>query len=233
MKKIVAGAAVAASIAGASVAIAVVNPLGLAGAGTISVQAGQQDPGTATTPTTAAPTDPATPGEKGPGHGGRGEILGGVLDELVADGTITQAQADAIRGKLKEKVESLPKGEGHGPGKGGFGGGPGGPGGPGGFGGLMGAGLDQLATSLGMTADEVKAGLREGKTIAQLAEAKGIAPQKVIDDIVAAATAKIDEAVASGKLPAERADTIKANLAERIASFVNEGGKAFGGRGHR
>ena len=41
---------------------------------------------------------------------GPGSVLGSVLDELIADGTITADQAETIRAKLQERHESLHEG---------------------------------------------------------------------------------------------------------------------------
>jgi hypothetical protein len=43
----------------------------------------------------------------------------------------------------------------------------------------------------------------------------------VIDALVADATARLDEAVADGRLDADRAEEIKADLVERITAKVN------------
>ena len=197
MNKFLSGAAVAAAVAASSVGIAVVNPLGFAGA---------QETPTTEAPSTEAPANAEAPAGD-PGHGPRrGEVMTEVLDGLVADGTITQAQADAIKGRIKEKVESLPKPEnGHGPRH------------------HFGAALEEVATALGMTTDEVKAGLEADKTIAQLAQEKGLDVQTVIDSLVASANVKIDEAVAAGNLEADKAAEIKEKLVERITERVNEG----------
>ena len=65
----------------------------------------------------------------------------------------------------------------------------------GGFGGpFIGAGLDVVATTLGITTDEVRTALESGQTIADLAVSKGKTAQDVIDAIVAAATTKINAA---------------------------------------
>jgi hypothetical protein len=121
------------------------------------------------------------------------------LDALVADGTITQAQEDAILAGLKAQLPTL--GDGKFPGPGGMGG-PGmghGGRGHGGFGepgfGGRGAGLDAAATALGITSDELKTELQAGKTIADVATEKGVDVQTVIDAIVAAETANITERV--------------------------------------
>lgn len=86
-----------------------------------------------------------------------------------------------------------------------------------------GPGLEAAATALNMSPDDLRAQLRDGKTIADVARAKGVDPQKVIDAMVAAATQHIDQAVKDGKLTAEQAAQRKQGLSDRITRMVNEG----------
>jgi hypothetical protein len=95
MNKILVSGIAAAGIAGGSLGIAALAPLGLAGA---------QDSGSTTTApsTQAAPT----PGDhKGP--------LDEVLKSLVDDNTITQAQADAIKARLEANRPKDAPGDNH------------------------------------------------------------------------------------------------------------------------
>ena len=86
------------------------------------------------------------------------------------------------------------------------------------------------AEALGMTEEELRDALRDGASIASLAEERGVDLQTVIDALVASATAKIDEKVAAGDLDAARADELKAALPERIQALVErEGGLGKGG----
>jgi polyhydroxyalkanoate synthesis regulator phasin len=133
------------------------------------------------------------------------------LTGLVSDGTITQAQADAVEAALDE---ARPE-RGHGPG--------------GGFGDHV--GLSAIAEALQMTEDEVRAGLAEGQTIAELAAEAGVDPQAVIDAIVAAQQERLAEAVEAGELTQEEADELLADAEERAAAIVNGEAPAFGGRG--
>lgn len=146
------------------------------------------------------------------------------LDAAVANGRITQEQADQrladaatkidefLAGKPGDKVP----GEGRGlPGRG-----------------IGGAKLETVASVLGMDVETLRSRLAAGETIAQIA---GGQTQAVIDALVAEANARIDEAVANGWITEERAAEMKATIAEKITTLVNEGGplgKAFG-RGHR
>ena len=94
-------------------------------------------------------------------------------------------------------------------------------------------GLDVAAEALGITEDELLDSLRDGRSIADVAEERGVDPQTVIDALVAAATAHIDDEVAEGDLDADRAAELKERLAERVAGLVErEGLPARGGPGH-
>jgi hypothetical protein len=177
----------------------------------------------ATTATTAPgdTTAPATPAKPDPST-----RLQDVLKPLVADGTITQDQADKVIAAL---VAARPQG---GPGfPGGDHRGPGGPG-FGGPGGLIGQGLDVVATTLGITTDEVRTALEGGQSLADLAVSKGKTAQDVIDAIVTEATTKVNAAVTAGKLTQDQADKLLANLKTGVTDFVNAtppaGGRGFG-----
>ena len=81
--------------------------------------------------------------------------------------------------------------------------------------------LDAAATALGMEPDALKDALKEGRTLAQVAESQGVDVQVVIDALVAEGNARIDAAVANGRLGADEAEERKAQLAERIAERVS------------
>lgn len=150
------------------------------------------------------------------------------LDDAVTHGRLTQAEADEKKAELPERMTAfvnatLPaEGERGGPGAGKHGG----PGAPGGR-----ASLGTVASTLGITEEELRTELQSGKTLAEVAGDKAPA---VIDALVAEATARIDQAVADGKIGAEQAAERKANLTERITAMVNRTAPAPGeGRGHR
>jgi hypothetical protein len=107
---------------------------------------------------------------------------------------------------------------------------PDGPGRPGGCIGGHGRGLDAAATALGMTPAELRGQLDEDTTIADVAAAKNVEVQKVIDAMVADAKAHLDQAVTDGRLTQAEADAKKADLTERITTLVNEGKPARGVR---
>lgn len=140
-----------------------------------------------------------------------------VLQPLVEAGTITQAQADAV---IEALVAARPEGR-----MGDHGGRHGG----GGMGG-RGAHLETVATAIGISAEEVRTGLEDGQTIAELAVANGTTAERVIDALVAEATTRINQAVTDGKLTQADADTKLADVETRVTEFVNSTPQF--GRGH-
>ncbi len=140
-----------------------------------------------------------------------------VLQPLVDDGTLTQAQADEVVSALQA---AGPMGGDHGD-----------RGGKGGPGMRRGANLDEVATLLGITPDEMKTALQGGQTLAELAVANGTTAQDVIDLLVADLTAHLTEEVAAGEHTQTEADAKLADATTRITEAVNNGGPMGGGRG--
>ena len=92
-----------------------------------------------------------------------------------------------------------------------------------------------IAKAIGISEADLRDQLRSGKTIADVAKAKGVDAQKVIDALVADISHRIDQAVTDKHITADRAASIKQGLTDRITKLVNEGGRfkgrPFGGRG--
>jgi hypothetical protein len=159
------------------------------------------------TDTTAAPNGEPTSDRPEPGA-----RLAETLAPLVADGTLTQAQADAVVSTL---IEARPEG----PGRGGEGRGRSGP------------SLDAAATALGLSVEDLRAQLRDGSTLAEIATVQGVDVATVVDALVAEATTRLNEAVTAGRLTQEEADAKLVDIEARITEFVNEGGHRDGHRG--
>lgn len=135
-----------------------------------------------------------------------------VIDALVADGTTRLEEAiAALPDRVTEMVNRTGWGER----------GPRGHDGPRGHRGFRIHGLVGAAYAIGISAEELRTALQDGSTIAEVAEANDVDVDAVIDALVADATAKFDEAVANGRISAERAETMKAALTERITAHVN------------
>jgi polyhydroxyalkanoate synthesis regulator phasin len=108
---------------------------------------------------------------------------------------------------------------------GGFGGGPG-PGGPGGP-----PGSTAVASYLGLTADDLLAQLKSGKTLAQIAAAQGKSASGLEEVMYADAKTHLDQAVADGKLTAAQEQTMLADLKSHLDDIINRSGPPAGGTG--
>jgi hypothetical protein len=124
--------------------------------------------------------------------------MASALAPLVTDGTITQAQADAVAAALQAARP-----------------------GPGMRAGHLIADLDTAAQAIGIDAQTLRDALQDGQTLAQVAEANGVDPQTVIDAMVGAAQSRIAEDVSSGPLTQDEADQILADVESHITDLVN------------
>jgi hypothetical protein len=227
----------------ATITVATLTGLGAGFAfGSPALVGAQTDPST----TIAKPADPAAPATPKPA---RVDYVSDALKKLVAAGTITQTQADAVAAAIKDARPA---------------GGPGGAGGPGmgrgghdgGMkGGMMAGGagiIDAAAKALGITADELITQVKAGTTVAKIAESKNVPLNTVVSAVVTELSTKLDDAVKAGKLTQADADAKKAALTKTVTDFANGtmpmpgagrgqggpggpgmGGPGMGGRGAR
>jgi urease gamma subunit len=84
-----------------------------------------------------------------------------------------------------------------------------------------GEGFAEVAEAIGITTDELRAGLRDGQTLAEVAEAAGGDPQEVVDVLVAKGTKRLDAAVAAGRLDRATADQRVEELPARASELVD------------
>lgn len=175
-----------------------------AGAGAGLVLTGGNGAASAQTSDTTVPSTPST--ESGPTDPApderKGAWLQGVLAPLVEDGTITQAQADAVIAAIDA---ARPLHRPHGPGMGRHG---------------HGLGLEAAATAIGITAEELREALAGGQTIAQVAEANGVELATVKAAMVDAFKAHQDEAVAQGRKTRAQADADLAAFEDRLDTIL-------------
>lgn len=160
------------------------------------------------TPVIAGAQDDAVEAEQAaPEHGTR---ISEALQVLVDDGTLTEAQRDAVvetlqnarpdRGEFRERLgQRGPRGAG------------------------------EIAEILGLEGSEMREALRNGSSIAELAEAQGIDSADVVDAIVARAEERLDTAVENGRIDDTQAAEMLTQAAERAEDLVN-GEIEFGGR---
>jgi hypothetical protein len=148
------------------------------------------------------------------------------VDAQLKAGTITEAQAEA----MKERIQSgeLPFFAGPGMHRGGFGHGPG-MGRPGGH-------LDDAAAYLGVTEAELVEQLRAGKSLADVAKAEGKSVDGLKAALLASEKKELDALVAAGTITQAQADAALERREARLDDFVEgalggrgEGGHGFGG----
>lgn len=181
---------------------AVTGVLSLAVTGAAAFAAFQ--PVTAPAETTALVSDQAQVTTAAhPERKGAFEALEQILSRLVENGTITQAQKEAILKAVREAADHERDGDRH---------------------------LKEIWESLmrlsidhlGLTKEQVSEALRSGKSLGELADATpGKSREGLISYLVAQVTALIDKAVAEGKITQEQAHRVMASLRERIVRFVD------------
>jgi hypothetical protein len=128
------------------------------------------------------------------------------VDEALAEGKITKEQAD----EAKKRIDS---GEGR---LFGFGRGPG-------FGhrGAPGGHLEDAASYLGLTLDQLVTQLRSGKSLADVAKAEGKSVDGLKKALVESEKKELDAAVAAGRLTEAQAKEILARKTEHLDDMIN------------
>ena len=194
MKKLIATVSVIAALGGGAFALNAVLP---AGATSSSLNLVSQT-------ASGAPTDP-TPECKGP----RAKFKD-VLDGLVKDGTITQDQEDKIIQAFKDAKPAANAGK---PGKG--------PAGREGPRQIVKGMVETAADAIHIAPADLVAALESGKSVADVAKENNVDPATVVQAIVDAGNAKIDQAVKDGKITQDGADKMKSHLSDAATKFVN------------
>jgi uncharacterized protein YidB (DUF937 family) len=124
-----------------------------------------------------------------------------MVDQAVADGKITQERAD----RLKKRIENAPA--------------------------LREAGLESLASDLGMTSDELTQSLRGGQKLRDIAADKGVSVESFKEMLKNAADNAVDAAVTRGILTQVQADKIKEKIDSGANLFNKNPRGLFGRRG--
>ena len=159
------------------------------------------------------------------------------LATAVANGRLTQEQADTMLAEMQENITThlqqpgLPMGQG-----------------PAGqmmhaqrMGWQMHGQVDIIAETLGMTEQDLLAALQGGKTVAQVAEEKGVSLETLVETLMAPRREVLAEKVAAGELTQAEADEMLARMQENITNrlqqtwqrggmFGQGGGQMGGGR---
>ena len=146
------------------------------------------------------------------------------LDQAVADGKLTRAQADRIEEELSEHVDALVEG-----GRAfkiphfGFG-----------FGFGLGAGVDLIDTAadyLGLTRAQLREELSDGDSLADVAKQKGKSVEGLETAMKKSLRTGLDKAVADDKLTKSQADKLYDMFSEHVDDIVDTGLGRFGFHG--
>jgi polyhydroxyalkanoate synthesis regulator phasin len=135
-----------------------------------------------------------------------------VLDGLVQNGTISQDQEDKIVQAFKDaRPENKQPAMG--------------PLGRRGRGGpavrILDGMVDVAARTIGVQPSDLTSALKDGKSVADVAQEHSVDPQTVVQAIVDAGNTKVDDAVKNGKLTSTQGDKVKAHLSDAATKFVN------------
>jgi uncharacterized protein (DUF433 family) len=131
------------------------------------------------------------------------------INQAVADGNVTQEQADNLLSNLEQLIidginGDLPAGDGANPRR------------------KMGRALITIITDeTGMDARNVLQAVRDGSTLAEVIEANGGSVDAVVATAVAQATERINEALANDKITQEQADNLLGSLEQTITDILN------------
>jgi hypothetical protein len=135
------------------------------------------------------------------------------LDEAVAEGRLTRAQADRIKARIRAGG-GPPMFDGEGPPRFDGDGFPGPP-----RGAWLGV-LEAAASYLDTTVAELREDVRSGKTLAEIAEEEGKSVEGLQHALVDAAREKLQDRVEAGDLTQARADEILSRLSDRVDDIV-------------
>jgi len=186
--------------------LAALGTAAVLGAGALGIAHAQQTP-TPKPPAAGTPQAQAQPGDR------MEQFLSTLASKL-------GVSTDKLRQAIQETRSQL----GYGPGFG-----SGGPHGRHGFG--FGGSLDTAASAIGISVDQLRQEL-PGKSLADVARAHNVDPSKVATALKNEAAARIDQAVAGGRLAADRAAQLKQEENMRIDQLMAQPWPA-GGPGPR
>jgi uncharacterized protein YidB (DUF937 family) len=82
----------------------------------------------------------------------------------------------------------------------------------------------EMASILGIDVKTLQADLKSGKSLAEIAQTKGISEQTLISDLQAHLKTRLDQAVANGKMTADKENEILSKSASRFKNLVEHKG---------
>lgn len=141
------------------------------------------------------------------------------LEAAVKAGHITAEQAEKMKANMADRVSQMingkgPMGQGHGrmPGHTLF-------------------GDAKLLDLLKVDAETLKNEIKADKTLAAIAKEHGVSEQELKDFLVEQMTQRIDQGVKAGHISADKAEKIKAGMADRVSQMINGNGPMHKGHG--
>ncbi len=133
-----------------------------------------------------------------------------IVDDLLAEGRLTEEQADSARERIEEGGSFFGPLLRHKQGMhlrgGGF---------------HVGA---NIAEFIGIEPEALREAIEGGQSVVQVAEANGVSEQELTDYLLGEIETKLAEAVESGRIDQARADEMLANAADKIAECINREG---------
>ena len=142
--------------------------------------------------------------------------LSEILSDLVEEQVITQEQADRIAAEIRDRGVHFGR-HGHR------------------FRGPAGlAAKAEIAEILGLTAEELRDALGDGKTLGEIADETGTR-QELIEGLVAAGNGRIDAALEAGRITEDEAAELRGRVTERVEDLITRKfpDHGFRGRGFR
>jgi AcrR family transcriptional regulator len=83
--------------------------------------------------------------------------------------------------------------------------------------------VEAIAEVLGLEVEDLQEALADGQTIAEVAEAQGVALEDVVDALMASASERLQQAVDDGRITQEQADEQTEQMEEHILQMLESG----------
>lgn len=143
------------------------------------------------------------------------------IDAGVKAGRLTAEQAEKMKAEQPKRIDDMIHGKGpvhngpgHRPGHGPF-------------------DNTKLLGLLKVDQDTLRSELRSGKTLLVVANEHGVSETELKECLISEMTERIDAGVKAGRIPAEKAEAMKAHMADRVNDMINGKGPMHKGPGPR
>ena len=91
---------------------------------------------------------------------------------------------------------------------------------------------DLITEKLGLSAEELQEERHSGKSLAQIAEEKGVSSDELVEEIISAREKILKEKVEEGIITSEQAERMLENMKTRIAERIQSTERGFGKKYH-